>query len=169
MLYIHKEFSKELLVNIFRPFLYYYYIVNYDTKDTIKNQIYNSTLFNKLKKFYEYNRLFGRRYIKITTNKNKNKRIVKKDIKFNSDHIGFHKIIVHIQNKFYDTEYIFNPPTPINVFINNNYQDQDHHTEDDDTEYDTAFEYNEQNNYIDELYSDDEDEINSENDDGSVS
>ena len=33
---IHKQFPKEQLVEIFRPFLYYNYIVNYDIRGTHK-------------------------------------------------------------------------------------------------------------------------------------
>ena len=62
---IHKEFPKEHLVEIFRPFLYYYYIVNYDIRGMHKLAQYKNILHHKLKKFYEYNKAFGRRMIEI--------------------------------------------------------------------------------------------------------
>ena len=63
---IHKDFPKELLVEIFRPFLYYYYIINYDIKGTHKISKYRKILYLKLKQFYEYNKTFGRKIIKLT-------------------------------------------------------------------------------------------------------
>ena len=64
---IHKEFPKEQLVEIFRPFLYYYYIVNYDIRGTHKLIQYKKILHYKLKKFYEYNKAFGRRVIELVS------------------------------------------------------------------------------------------------------
>lgn len=105
--HIHKDFPKEKLVEIFRPFLYYYFIYNYDIQGT--NKVYNSEiiLYNKLKKLYEYNKLFGRRFVKLTTNNNN--RIVKKNIEFNSQHIPFHKIGVSLDN----IQHSFTAPTTV--------------------------------------------------------
>ena len=119
---IHTNFSKELLVEIFRPFLYYYYIVNYDIQGTHKINKFKTILYLKLKKFYQYNKAFGRRIIKLkpepfnfTMNQNVNlsnllntnttnttntntaksnhrKRKIKGEVVFNSDHIGFYNI-----------------------------------------------------------------------------
>ena len=87
---IHKDFPKDILVNIFRPFLYYYYIINYGIKGTNKIQQYKIILNKKLKKFYEYNKAFGRKYIKLITNSKK--RVIKHEYHFNSKHISFHDI-----------------------------------------------------------------------------
>lgn len=62
---IHKDFPKDLLVNIFRPFLYYYFITLYDIKGTHKISKYKQILYFKLKKFYKYNKSFGRKMIQI--------------------------------------------------------------------------------------------------------
>jgi predicted metallopeptidase len=62
---IHKKFPKEQLVEIFRPFLYLYYIVNYDIRGTHKLSKYKRILHYKLKQFYEYNKAFGRQIIEI--------------------------------------------------------------------------------------------------------
>jgi hypothetical protein len=86
---IHKDFPKDILVDIFRPFLFYYYIVHYDIKGTNKVVNYACSLAIKLKKFYLYNTSFGRRYIKTTTRFNK---IIKQEYKFNTNHIDFNKI-----------------------------------------------------------------------------
>lgn len=47
---IHEDFPKELLASIFRPFLYYFYIINYDIKGTYKIYNYKIILNKKLKK-----------------------------------------------------------------------------------------------------------------------
>ena len=84
---IHKNFPKDLLVNIFRPFLFYYYISNYYISDS--SIVYNSRnlLYNKLRKFYEYNPTFGRKTIKLTKTNNK---IIKREYIFNISHITYH-------------------------------------------------------------------------------
>jgi hypothetical protein len=64
-LLIHNDFPKEELVEIFRPFLYYYCIVNYDIRGIHKISKYRKVLYLKMKKFYEYNKSFGRRYIEL--------------------------------------------------------------------------------------------------------
>ena len=64
---IHKDFPKDILVEIFRPFLFYYYIINYDLKNTSKFYNYEQILYIKLKKFYEYNKEFGRQYVLLST------------------------------------------------------------------------------------------------------
>jgi hypothetical protein len=112
---IHKDFPKETLVDIFRPFLFYYYIYNYDIKGTSKIYNYKRILHIKLKAFYEYNKTFGRRFIKITRLLNKT---IKKEYNYNSEHISFYKI----PNK--NTSIYFEPfnrvTSTINLFINNN-------------------------------------------------
>jgi predicted metallopeptidase len=114
---IHKDFPKEELVEIFRPFLYYSYIVNYDIRGMHKLSQYKRILHHKLKKFYEYNKAFGRRIIElkpqpinfinyanvnynllhlldtpaqVATPKKKHRRETK--VTFNTKHIGFHNI-----------------------------------------------------------------------------
>ena len=86
---IHEKFPKELLVNIFKPYLFYYYVIHYNIKGTEKIYKYKNQLHIKLRKFYEYNNLFGR--IKYTAGRSKYKRI-KLSFTFNSDHINFYNI-----------------------------------------------------------------------------
>jgi hypothetical protein len=88
---IHEKFPKDLLVNIFRPFLFHDYIVNYYIKKTSK--IYNSKyiLHNKLKIFYEFNPKFGSKTIKLIK---KNKKVVKHEYIINTQHISFYDIII---------------------------------------------------------------------------
>lgn len=120
---IHKKFPKEQLVEIFRPFLYYNYIVNYDIRGTHKLAQYKKILYHKLKRFYEYNKAFGRQIIEIipnpivfpnlipnpntilshlldnpTTISDKKKIVRKTRVIFNTKHIGFYNInILDIQ------------------------------------------------------------------------
>ena len=86
---IHKDFPKDLLVSIFRPFLYYYYVVNYSIKGTSKIYAYSQCLNTKLRLFYFYNPSFGRQYIHTIKHFNK---VVKQEYKFNTKHITFYEI-----------------------------------------------------------------------------
>lgn len=113
---IHKDFPKEILVNIFRPFLFYYFIINYDIKGTNKIYTYKDLLYRKLKKFYQYNKAFGRRYIQVTKHFNK---VIKKEYKFNTNHISFYGIYSNDDNNNNNNNYNNNnynqilPTTPI--------------------------------------------------------
>ena len=62
---IDPDFPKEVLVSIFRPFLYLYFLINYDIKNTSKYPLCICLLSFKLQKFYLFNRSFGRKYIKV--------------------------------------------------------------------------------------------------------
>lgn len=145
LLYIHKDFPKDQLVDIFRPFLYYYYISHYDIKGTTKVYNYHHILKLKLKKFYEFNKQFGRKYVELVTNIQK--RIVKKEIKFNCKCIPFHKILVNIEEQEEYTQenslynygtVIFNfssPATQLNNAVE--YGDADEENDEDDEDVDT--------------------------------
>ena len=89
---IHEKFPKDMLVNIFRPYLFYYYVIHYNIKGTEKIFKYKNQLHIKLRKFYEYNNLFGR--IKYTAGRSKNKKS-KLSINFNSNHINFYNISIN--------------------------------------------------------------------------
>jgi hypothetical protein len=89
-LIIHENFPNDLLVSIFQPFLYYYFIINYYIKNSEKYNNYYFTLQCKLKEFYNFNPSFGRQI--IVYSKNKRNKIIKKDYTYNSKHISFHNI-----------------------------------------------------------------------------
>jgi hypothetical protein len=91
-LMIHAEFPKDLLVNIFRPYLFYYYLIHYSIKGAEKIQIYKNQLHIKLRKFYEYNTLFGRKFCLGIRRRKINRRSF--SFKFNSDHINFYNVII---------------------------------------------------------------------------
>lgn len=73
LLKIDNEFPKDKLVQIFRPFLYYYYIYNYDIKGSSKIYKYKSILNIKLKKFYQYNKSFGKKCFSMNNTFNNKK------------------------------------------------------------------------------------------------
>jgi len=146
---IHKDFPKEKLVDIFRPFLFYYYICNYDIKGTMKIYNYKLILHTKLKSFYQYNKTFGRRLIKITKIFNKP---VKREYIYNSDHISFYKIPIN-NNYIYPYEPVGRVATAINVLISNNMFNVINNVYDDAYSADT---------YSDEDYSDSDNDNNND-------
>lgn len=160
---IHKDFPKETLVDIFRPFLFYYYIYNYDIKGTSKIYNYKRILHIKLKAFYEYNKSFGRKTIKITRLFNKT---VKTEYKYNSENIPFYKIPVKNTSIYDDTvirvENTINSLFNNNIFnVVNNYYDNNSsddnddtnhtHNTDEDTDDDTQREFEELSNHLQSL------------------
>ena len=114
LLKIHDDFPKDKLVDIFRPFLYYYYIYNYDIKGSTKIYSYKLILNQKLKKFYQFNKSFGRKNISFNLNFTQTK------TKFNTNHIGFYQIpvspIIVPEN---DDFLFFNNNSRINIFSEN--------------------------------------------------
>jgi hypothetical protein len=94
---IHKEFPSKTLTDIFKPFLYYFYIINYDIQGTQKIYNYKQVLYIKLKKFYEYNKAFGRKIYNSTIQnkllKRRNLPIIPQTY-FSTKHISFHNIII---------------------------------------------------------------------------
>jgi len=92
-LQIHYEFPKDVLVDIFRPYLFYYYLIHFGIKGVEKIYKYNNQLQIKFRKFYEYNNLFGRKIVSARRRKKINKKPF--TILFNSDHINFFNITVN--------------------------------------------------------------------------
>jgi hypothetical protein len=89
-LVIHHDFPKDLLVNIFRPYLFYYYFINYSIEKTEKISIYKKKLSNQFKKFYEYNKFFGRKiYIQSQLDN------TPMTCEFNSNHLNFYDISIN--------------------------------------------------------------------------
>jgi hypothetical protein len=96
---IHKDFPCEKLVHVFRPYLYYDYIVNYDIQHTNKTKHFENILYRKLKQFYLFNPNFGKRMAKIENSFVNSKKEKEKEFIFNDDHINFYgKIIKNIKN-----------------------------------------------------------------------
>jgi hypothetical protein len=129
-LFIHDEFPKDMLVNIFRPYLFYYYIIHFSIKGTEKIYKYKNKLDTKLKKFYEYNSLFGR---KICSGRRK--KFIKSSfkIKFNTDHIPFFKkrnyTIASVENNSEENE----DYDPNELFYTNEQHNEE--SDDDNSDY----------------------------------
>jgi len=94
-LIIHRDFPKDLLVEIFRPYLFYHYVIHYSIKGTEEIYNYKNQLHIKLRKFYEYNKLFGRKIYTGTRSK-----FIKSNMSyiFNTNHITFYNICISNKN-----------------------------------------------------------------------
>ena len=126
---IHKDFPKDILVTIFRPFLFYFFIINYDIKDTSKIYNYKKLLYIKLTKFYKYNNAFGRQYIKIIN------RFGKQETLFNDKHISFYKIPIKKETPYNELIVVGISPV-INILANMHILDYGDDDELDDDELD---------------------------------
>jgi hypothetical protein len=130
---IHKNFPKDLLVDIFRPFLFHDYIANYYIKGSSKVYTSRHLLYSKLKKFYEFNPLFGRETIKLIK---KNKTVIKREYIINTKHVSFYDII-NSTNKTNEITFVTNNST-INILINNTiFNDGNNGSDNDDTDSDS--------------------------------
>ena len=160
---IHKDFPCQKLVDIFRPYLYYDYIVNYDIQNTNKTNHFENILYKKLKQFYMFNPNFGKRMAKIENYFVNSKKDKQKEFIFNDDHINFYgKITKNIKNGMIkcDDNYFRvelerqeQLPIPIQLTLRSliNMREEDYEDDDNDDEDD--------NN--DEDDNDDEDDNNS--------
>jgi hypothetical protein len=133
---IHEDFPKDMLVNIFRPYLFYYYVINYSIKGTEKIRKYKNQLHIKLRQFYEYNTLFGR---KICIGSRRKKWRSPFKFKFNSEHINFYNIAINNSQCVFETK---------TIRLQRNYTNQSVHS-------DELFYTNEFNNIEDEEYNTD--------------
>ena len=86
---IDAKFPKDVLVNIFRPYLYLYYLIKY-YDECSKTDLCEVILFKKLMNFYANNKSFGRRYIKVNKENNK----FSHTHHFNMNHLSFEQNII---------------------------------------------------------------------------
>jgi hypothetical protein len=83
---IHQEFPKQILCDIMKEYIILYLIYNYSSDQiTISTTLYKLT--NKMILFYNYNPLFGRKYIKVDTFGSGSSLFYVKKVHFNDDHI----------------------------------------------------------------------------------
>lgn len=83
---IHKDFSQKLLVSIMKPYLYCKYMYKYGIIGLDKTKVYEHVLYLKLKKFYDFNYLFGRKiYTSVLKNGKRRWKFV-----FSTEHSSFH-------------------------------------------------------------------------------
>jgi hypothetical protein len=92
------DFPKNKLLEIMRPYLHYYFIATYSLCLEKRHEYFHK-LFHKLKRFFEFNPHFGRKYLKlqpasvdasINPFDVKNK-IKKRVIIFDESHVQFHE------------------------------------------------------------------------------
>jgi hypothetical protein len=98
---INEDIPKDVIINIFRPYLHLYYLHRFGVCGTEKKHESYTKLKNKLKQFAEFNPQFGRKIIKIekkyifvNCSLTNNPKMVLKRIKtcnFNLKHIDFYK------------------------------------------------------------------------------
>ncbi len=91
---IHPEFPKDILVDVFKPYMFYYYMIMYGIKGTEKINLYKNILYKKLNDFYNYNKTFGRKIFIASRNRGIKQ---KSSFFFDSKHIDFFHITA-IQN-----------------------------------------------------------------------
>ena len=149
---IDKDFPKDLLVNIFRPFLFHHYIANYYIKDSDKMNYSKQLLNIKLKKFYKFNPIFGRKTIKLIK---KNNKVIKQEYILNTKHISFYdipfyndNIIIERQDQsinrlnrlihfFQNTELLFNRNN-YTIDLTENISNDSDDSDDDDSNHDDS-------------------------------
>jgi hypothetical protein len=156
---IHVDFPKDLLLEIFKPFLYYYFIVNYDIQGTHRTSEFKRILYIKLKKFYKYNTTFGRKILHSKTKLFNKLQTNWQPFSFITHHISFHNIqiydtdiaIVETADIYNNTNINTNINTTGNNYINDDSTLGDEHENDGDDEDD------------DENEDDDDDEENDDN------
>jgi hypothetical protein len=146
---IHVDFPKDLLLDIFKPFLYYYFIVNYDIQGTYRTSEFKRILYIKLKKFYKYNTTFGRKILHSKPKLFNNLTKKWQPFSFITHHISFHNIKIYdTDTDVVDTDDIISN-TNINI-TGNNYINDDSTIDDDDEDDDYDDENDDDENDDDE-------------------
>ena len=128
---IHKDFPKELLASIMRPFLYYKYMYKYGITGLDKTRFFRETLFSKLKKFYEFNPSFGRKIYQYSMSSGK--KIWTNT--FNSKHISFYLISVSPSHSTSpSTSPLIRPSQHVLMYYEYNNYDDEAEEEEEETE-----------------------------------
>lgn len=89
---IDKEFPKDVLVNIMRPYLYLYFVYSFSISQTEKKYKSICLLKYKLKQFIDFNPRFGR---KIMILREPNKKRPTYIAGFDAKHLSFHHVNIH--------------------------------------------------------------------------
>lgn len=131
---IDKDFPKDSLTNIMKPYLELYYIIKYSTEE-YKILDSKAKLLYKLHKLHKYNPIFGRKIIRLTREGLSKK--MTKQITFNDKHIPFDE---PVDTHIYQTSHL--ELVEANYTIENDAPETDtveaveaEHTSDDSTHY----------------------------------
>jgi hypothetical protein len=95
---IHRDFPKDRLVDIMRPYLQFHFTHEYSISDTSKRSESFELLREKIKRFIDYNPQFGRKLMKRNSVGNGY------HVAFNEDHVDFKHTSVHISSAVYNYE-----------------------------------------------------------------
>jgi hypothetical protein len=88
---IDEDFPRDRLIHIMKPYLELYYKGTYTINET-KRENYVTEYYNKIKRFYDYNKQFGRKHSERTFSINVNfSRPRTYKMVFNDKHIKFHE------------------------------------------------------------------------------
>ena len=79
---IDNNFPNDILIRVFKPYLRLYIMMSYSLDISVR-RVAKANLVNKLKQFYIYNPLFGRKMVSITKDNKK------RTISYNDKHIPF--------------------------------------------------------------------------------
>jgi len=90
---IDKDFPKDVLVNIMRPYLYLYFVYSFSISQTEKKYKSICLLRHKLKQFIDFNPRFGR---KIMILREPNKKHPMYIAGFDAKHISFHDMNIRV-------------------------------------------------------------------------
>lgn len=126
---IHKDFPKQTLVTIFKPYLHLFFIHSHGSYGSYQHCNADFVLKRKLKRFVAYNPSFGRRYRHLHNDEN-----MKKYVKYTFDekHIHFycerqeeHHTIVYVEENVEeeDNDSEFDSDDEEEYFYNNNEDD----------------------------------------------
>jgi hypothetical protein len=98
---IDKDFPKDKLINIMKPYLHLYYTSLYATNGTYKQCKADYILRRKLMRFRNFNSNFGRRYIRIKKNIYGTRSAVEE---FDLKHINFYNSSFENNNQIHEIE-----------------------------------------------------------------
>lgn len=101
LLTIHKDFPKETLVSIMKPYLQLYMNITSNVGGTIKRNECMNSFYIKMKIFYLYNRLFGRKKV---TSKTRTDFVFEFDKKTRQS--KFYKTVKTVSETEYNTKHV---------------------------------------------------------------
>ena len=123
---IDDNFPDDILIRVFKPYLRLYLMMSYSLDISVR-RVAKANLVNKLKQFYIYNPMFGRKMVSITKDNKK------RTISYNDKHIPFELLTKKRDDNFLKSHLSIKPYSDSS---NNQNENQD-----DDNDNDTVDEY----------------------------
>lgn len=125
---IDDNFPDDILIRVFKPYLRLYLMMSYSLDISVR-RVAKANLVNKLKQFYIYNPMFGRKIVSITKDNKK------RTITYNDKHIHFELFTKKRDDNFLKSHLSIKPNSGSS---NNQNESQD---DDNDNDDDTVDEY----------------------------